>query len=305
MRKTFCYSLFFIFLFAVTSCGLFDNQDTHPGYVRHCIRIMDRHGLYSDTPEWKTQKKEFLAAADTVSTLGWANYLVYQAAQVAGGKHSGLVAPVRDTVNYPEFAPEARMLEGGIAYVRLPGHSGAQVSDSLYAHSVLHFLQEHSSVAGVVIDLRDNYGGNMYPMISAASPLLPDGVILQFKGKKWTTPVTLDFVLKFVGIKASEIRKFPEGTPVAILTNDMTASSGEATLLCFRGLDNKRTFGGPTAGFASANRPFPLKNGYSLVLTTGRDVARTGEVFCDDPIAPDVETETPLEDAISWIHSTK
>ena len=45
MRKTFCYSLFFIFLFAVTSCGLFDNQDTHPGYVRHCIRIMDRHGL--------------------------------------------------------------------------------------------------------------------------------------------------------------------------------------------------------------------------------------------------------------------
>ena len=142
-------------------------------------------------------------------------------------------------------------------------------------------------------------------MISAVSPLLPDGVILQFKGKKRTAPVTLDFVLKFVGIKASEIRKFPEGTPVAILTNDMTASSGEATLLCFRGLDNSRTFGSPTAGFASANQSFPLKNGYSLVLTTGRDVARTGEVFCDDPIAPDVETETPLEDAISWIQSTK
>ena len=179
------------------------------------------------------------------------------------------------------------------------------MSDSLYAYSVLHFLQENSSAAGVVIDLRDNYGGNMYPMISAVSPLLPDGVILQFKGKKRTTPVTLGFVLRVVGIKASEFRKFPEGTPVAILTNDMTASSGEATLLCFRGLDNTRTFGSPTAGFASANQPFPLKNGYSLVLTTGCDVARTGEVFCDDPIAPDVETETPLEDAISWIHSTK
>ena len=279
MRKASCCSLFIVFLFAVTSCSLFDNQDTHPGYVRHCIRIMDRHGLYSDTPEWKARKKEFLAAADTVSTLGWANYLVYQAAQVAGGKHSALMAPVRDTVNYPEFAPEARMLEGGIAYVKLPEHSGAQVSDSLYAYSVLHFLQEHSSAAGVVIDLRDNTGGNMYPMISAVSPLLPDGVILQFKGKK--------------------------RTPVAILTNDMTASSGEATLLCFRGLDNTKTFGSPTAGFASANQPFPLKNGYSLALTTGCDVARTGEVFCDDPIAPDVETETPLEDAISWIQSTK
>ena len=305
MRKIFCYSLFIIFLFSVTSCGLFYNQDTHPGYVRHCIRIMDRYGLYSDTPEWKAQKKEFIAAADTVSTLGWANYLVYQAVQVAGGKHSALMAPVRNTVNYPEFAPEAKMLEGGIAYVKLPEHSGAQVSDSLYAYSVLHFLLENSSAAGVVIDLRDNYGGNMYPMISAVSPLLPDGEILQFKGKKRTTPVMLDFVLRVVGIEASEIRKFPEGTPVAILTNGMTASSGEATLLCFRGLDNTRTFGSTTAGFASANRSFPLKNGYSLVLTTGCDVARTGEVFCDDPIAPDVETETSLEDAISWIQSTK
>jgi hypothetical protein len=27
------------------------------------------------------------------------------------------------------------------------------------------------------------------------------------------------------------------------------------------------------------------------------------EVFCDDPIAPDVETETPLEDAVAWIQS--
>ena len=50
---------FVFFLFSVTSCGLFDNQDTHTGYVRHCIRIMDWHGLYSDTPEWKARKKEF------------------------------------------------------------------------------------------------------------------------------------------------------------------------------------------------------------------------------------------------------
>lgn len=37
------------------------------------------------------------------------------------------------------------------------------------------------------------------------------------------------------------------------------------------------------------------------MLTTGCDVARTGEVFCDDPIEPDVLTEKPLEDALEWI----
>jgi hypothetical protein len=42
-----------------------------------------------------------------------------------------------------------------------------------------------------------------------------------------------------------------------------------------------------------------------LILTIGEDVARTGEVFCDDPIAPDVVSETPLEVAIKWIESYK
>jgi len=60
---------------------------------------------------------------------------------------------------------------------------------------------------------------------------------------------------------------------------------------------------GQEAGYASANLSFPMADGYTLLITTGCDVARTGEVFCDDPIAPDVETETPLEDAVAWIQS--
>ena len=91
--------------------------------------------------------------------------------------------------------------------------------------------------------------------------------------------------------------------PVAILTNEWTGSSGEAVLLCFRGLDGVRVFGVPTAGYASANQPFPLPDGSNLVLTTGCDVARTGEAFCDDPIVPDVTTQTPMEDALAWLRS--
>jgi hypothetical protein len=53
--------------------------------------------------------------------------------------------------------------------------------------------------------------------------------------------------------------------------------------------------------YALANQPFPLPGGDHLVLTTGCDVARTGEVFCDDPIEPDALTDTPLEDALEWI----
>jgi len=33
-------------------------------------------------------------------------------------------------------------------------------------------------------------------------------------------------------------------------------------------------------------------------------MARTGKIFCDDPIEPDVLTQTPLEDAVAWIATT-
>lgn len=47
-----------------------------------------------------------------------------------------------------------------------------------------------------------------------------------------------------------------------------------------------------------------LADGYTLLITTSCDMARTGEIFCDDPIEPDVLTQTPLEDAVAWIATT-
>ena len=284
---------------AAAACSMFDNQQSPSGYVRHCVRLLDTKALYADSPEWQAKKKEVLKEAKALTDMDEAHRLVGEAANIAGGKHSAIIPPVKDTASYPENAPEVKMLDGNVAYVLLPDHSGVKVSDSLYLHTVLNFLQAHTDAAGVILDLRDNRGGNMYPMIAAISPLLPDGVILRFKGRKKTSPVYLEFVTRSENL--TSIRKFPESVPVAILTNEWTASSGEATLLCFRGLPNVRTFGIPTAGYASANIPYNLSDGYRLVVTTSCDMARTGEVFCDDPIAPDVLSENPIEDAVAWM----
>lgn len=290
-------------ILVVASCSLFDNQSTPEGYVRHCVRLLDSQALYADTPEWQQTKKDVLAEAKQFSGMDETHEAVSRAAAVAGGKHSRLAAPVSDTTTYREDVPQTRILEGEIAHIVLPAHSGVKVSDSLYTHTVLDFLLANPDVKGVVLDLRDNTGGNMYPMIAAVSPLLPDGIILRFKSRKRTTPITLEYVMGNARLNPGGMDKFPSSTPVAILTNEWTASSGEATLLCFRGLDNVRTFGLPTAGYASANIPYPLVDGYQLVVTTSCDVARTGEVFCDDPIEPDVRSEAPLEDAVRWIET--
>jgi hypothetical protein len=301
MKRIITWSLVAVLAFAAASCTFSDNQRTPAGYVRHCVRLLDRDGLYADSPEWKLKKKEVLSKAKTITTMEEAHSCVEEAGSVAGGKHTFLFAPVKDTASYLEKVPEVSLLDGNILHIVLPGHTGVKVSDSLYIHTVFDWLQEHLDAQGVIVDLRENTGGNMYPMITAVSPLLPDGDVLKFKSRKRTTPIPLDYVTNSYDLSPESIGKFPASTPIAVLTSSHTGSSGEATLLCFRGLDNVKTFGGPSAGYASGNVTHELADGYKFAITRSCDVARTGEVFCDDPIDPDVPTETPLEDAIRWI----
>ena len=264
-------------------------------YVKKAVRIMDRNGIYAHGIEWEKAKEEALNAKP--SSLEEAQEIVQKVGKVAGGKHTFLMTD--DMVNENDTTtwemPTVELTDGGIAIVRLSHFMGNAEEGVRYTNTVLDALPD--DLQGVVIDLRGNRGGNMYPMIAAVHRFLPDDVILKFSSRKKPMSVNTSLVMKTVGIE----KQAPISCPVALLTDEWTASSGEAVLICFRGLANARTFGMPTAGYCSCNQIYTLPGGSQLALTIGEDIARTGEVFCDDPIEPDVTTETPLDDALEWI----
>ena len=280
----------------LSGCGSQEQQ-----YVKKAVKLMNKHGLFAEGPAWEAARTAALAAEP--ATMDEAYDVCRAALKVAGGKHSFLSTVERQqesAAEDKETAPSVKLLDDGIVQITLPAFSGQDREDNQrYARTVLDALPEAEDIQGVIIDLRGNTGGNMYPMIAAIHRFLPDDTILRFKSRQFSTPITKIFVLQSVGIMEKPLIL----CPVALLTDDMTASSGEATLLCFRGLANARSFGGPTAGYASANTPYRMPDGSQLVLTIGCDMARTGELFCDDPIAPDVLTEQPLEEALVWISS--
>ena len=287
-----------IFLFAIlTIIGCSSPNET---YVRDAIQQMDRKGLYAEREEWEATKKE--ALSQNPETLEEAQAIINKAAKVAGGKHSYLLpadkAQAREKRSNEEVSPTVTIREDGICIIHLPAFAGDDENCLRYARTVLDSISD--TVKGVCIDLRGNHGGNMYPMIAAVHRFLPDDILLKFKMRRRfrsVMPINKEFVANLVGIEIeSRIN-----CPVAILTDEETASSGEAVLLCFRGLDNVWVFGSPTAGYASANESIILDNGSILALTVSCDIARTGEIFCDDPIVPDVETESPEEDALLWL----
>ena len=278
----------------MASCS--DNPNVR--YVKKAVRIMDKNGIYAQGPEWEKAKKEALEARP--SSHEEVQEIILQAGKVAGGKHTFLITAddmkENDTTDWK--MPTIELLESGIAVIKLPQFMGNAEDGIKYANTVLNALP--NTLQAVIIDLRGNRGGNMYPMIAAVHRFLPDDVILQLRTRRNNMKINVAYVMK-VACVAQQARM---NCSVALLTDEWTGSSGEAVLLCFRGLANARTFGTPTAGYASCNQPFNLPDGSQLVLTTGKDVARTGEAFCDDPIAPDVLTETPFEAALEWLNNT-
>lgn len=269
-------------------------------YARQAAFYMER-GIYADGEEWDKAKETLFEKAKLAKGYEDVYEAINEAAFVAGGKHSrlseGTAAEIE--LKMPEVS-----FENGIMYIKLPAFGADAESAQKYIDTVTKEIAAHKDeINGVVIDLIDNTGGNMWPMIAAVSAFIPDGDILGFDENGFESKINLaDGVLSSSGTSIElESTKITD-VPVAILQNEWTASSGEATLLCFRGLSNVKTFGCPTAGYCSGNSTYFLYDGMTLLVTTSRDVARTGEVFCEDPIAPDVGTDSPLDDALLWIN---
>ncbi|MBR3153952.1 MAG: S41 family peptidase [Lachnospiraceae bacterium] len=268
------------------------------------------NGYYSSAEEWREAKataQDALRAAQSYEDT-WP--ILSQALYAAGGKHSRLITPMEETearedpITLPLVSTDS--MEHGIVTLVIPEFTQGAEQAQEYTQIVLSWLREHQDAAGVILDLRENRGGDLAPMICALSPLLPDGPLLgtRYVNGQMNTMTLADGAFSGGSGMTVESFKMPETIPIAILTDEWTGSSGEAVLLAFRGLENVRSFGSPTAGYASTNTVFRLYDGTQIVLTVGADVAlRTGEVFCEEPIPPDVLTDSPEREAAAWIRS--
>lgn len=140
-------------------------------------------------------------------------------------------------------------------------------------------------------------------MVTAVSPLLPDGKLLTFKGRYSSTPFSLsEGVVSGVGTSIkTDISPFKLDVPVALLLDDHTASSAEALAMTFLDFTHVKTFGEPTAGYASANTTYTLYDGAMMLLTVAYNETPAGKIFYEDPIPVDLETDNPLTEAMNWL----
>lgn len=197
--------------------------------------------------------------------------------------------------------PESDRLTGDIGYLWLPGIlSFDAAGPQAYASTLARALEDLSDCKGFVIDLRQDGGGNMWPMLAGLGPLLGTEVVGKFQYPNgdaeewwWRDGWSGQAEIPCTEVIPPHGSSFPSDIPIALLTSRRTGSSGEATLVSFLGRPNTRTFGQATAGLSTGNSSISLSDGALLLLTTSSYADRTGKVYGHE-IAPDVEVPTYL-----------
>jgi len=160
--------LIIISLFLAVSCSGPQN------YVSKAVRLMDKHGLFAEGQEWEVAKK--VALDSKPENQDEAYEIVKKALTVAGGKHS-FIYPAdmvnKDAANTEWEMPSVKIDENNIAKIKLPPFQGNREEGIKYASSVIDAIPD--DIAGVMIDIRHNTGGNMYPSMGSAPVCLQWG----------------------------------------------------------------------------------------------------------------------------------
>lgn len=191
--------------------------------------------------------------------------------------------------------PQGKLLAPEWGYLDLPGLTGGDRSQaSAYAHTLQQLIREIDShhPRAWIIDLRRNTGGNMWPMLAGLGPILGEGEWVVFANqlekeaafyRNGEVGIAPDHVL--VKVEDPYELQHPE-PPVAVLTSQLTSSSGEFTALAFRGLARAHSFGEPTQGVPTTNDARWLSDGARIVLTTASSVDRAGRMY-NSSLQPD------------------
>lgn len=282
-------------------------------YMRQALDLIDEHAVTRADLDWPTYRSAAMAHARGAVTMADAHLAVQYALSRLGDGHSYFMSP-RQMENLERRpvgnarsgreprAPRAELLSGAVGYIRLPGFAGGEHMDRVaFAEDLQTAIGELESAGACrwILDLRDNQGGNLWPMLAGLGPLLGDGdagASLRPNGERrriWYEDGKVglgDYVQ--LRVRGEPVRLRVAGAPVAVLHDDETASAAEIVAAAFAARPSTRSFGSATRGATTATRTFPLMDGAALMLAVASTVDRNGRVL-NGSIEPDeVVTDT-------------
>ncbi|RQO69843.1 hypothetical protein DBR43_17470 [Pedobacter sp. KBW06] len=206
------------------------------------------------------------------------------------------------------------IMEKSYAYLTVPHFYFANEGEwEQFITDAYHKIRELDKLVlkGWIIDLRDNDGGMLQPMIGMVAPFIhdedafgikkPEGIISYYRYRNNAAYYGDSLVYQYK-TPLIQLKNFDK--PLVVLINKRTGSSGEFIAMAFKDRKNTQLIGQKTTGLTSSNSEFKLSDGAYLVLTNGTLTDRKGEPYDEvgKGISPDHVLEKEIVDQEECIH---
>jgi C-terminal processing protease CtpA/Prc len=302
-------------------------SDVARDYLNRALDIMEQRSIYRSDADWPVLRQNVEAAAAGSRTTEDTYPAIRYALRKLGDVHSSLITPEiatelsaagPDATTLPPLEPATgQIIQGRFAYLVVPSVKGSNPERMTQYVDELHTLVarlDAEQPCGWMVDLRQNHGGNVFPMMAGVGPILGEGDaggVIAVDGSEVFFSYSMGRSGKAAASGEPYVLVSPM-PPVAVLLGPQTASSGEALALGFVGRPATMTFGNATAGYTTGNVPLPLEDGARLNLAVTRMMDRNGVVY-GGPIEPDMpvvdngsdepESDTVVLEALDWLSS--
>jgi carboxyl-terminal processing protease len=205
-----------------------------------------------------------------------------------------VVSIVRETIR---VKPVSYHVDGGnIGYVRISSFNEQTTDELKAAISDIAKQVPLDSLAGYVVDLRNNPGGLLDQAVSVSSAFMARGEVVSTRGR------TPEETQRFTARGGDLIK----GKPLVVLINGGSASASEIVAGALH--DHKRAtlIGTRSFGKGSVQTIIPLGAGNgALALTTARYFTPSGRSIQAKGVAPDIEVLQEVPDEFKTRSETK
>jgi carboxyl-terminal processing protease len=175
---------------------------------------------------------------------------------------------------------------GSLGYVEIPVTFGWDQYPTL-AQRVIRDADQVGT-CGWIIDLRRNYGGDIWSYMAAIGPILGEGDVGGFVYLDATRELWKYEDGKVFWGREERDESLVEGPlyklknpmpPVALLTSRATMAAGELAVITFQGRPKVRTFGEPTGGTPFLAFWTGLSDGANMSVSGAYSMDRTGRIY--------------------------
>lgn len=294
-------------------------------YIDKAADSIMMHSLLKDSIKIDPIKEKAYAIAGNAKT-GEDTYLAIEyMLEAINDKHSFFMPAAQrnswegnsteSAVDFNSIKYSTSEIKENYGYIKVPGfHRNDYQLKVAFADTIQKQIKQlqDKQVKGFIVDLRQNDGGNMDPMLAGLEPLYSadtTGFLLDINNKReyWGRNEAFKNMLGSDYTQPSIKTVLNKQLPIAVLYGNATGSSGEIIIISFIGNAKTKSFGQPSFGLTTGNGEYKLPDGSYLFISSTFMADRNGEIY-KSKVIPDVLVEEneqskdkTLGAAINWL----